>query len=288
MNQHTYSSILEKAYNKLVSEYRRLGFPETHVKCFGLNPGWNAVIGTHGCCGVAMSFQENNPLYGTEETHQDLEYLKTCTGTSLFGVAAANLSEAPLSRRSIALAALNALSQPFVTDDMLVSKGYQVGLEVKELIRSDDYMVIVGYGGLVKSYAGRCGELHVTDQRPPETFRTTIVGRDIRYGPAGITVHSAEENKEVLQEADVAIITGSTLVNGTFEDVAGYAKNARIRALYGSSAQLIPDVLFENGINIAMSVAISDPVRFEYDMLNAPDMETALRKHQRKYNVGSL
>ena len=288
MSRQISSMILEKAYCRLAGEYQRLDLPEPTVTCFGLNPGWNAVIGTNGCCGVAMSFQENNPLYGTEQTQQDLNYLKTCTGTSLFKVVSANLSEEHLSRRSIALAALNALSQPLVTDEVLNSKGYQVGLEIKDLVRSDDCLVIVGYGGLVKSYAGRCRDLHVTDQRPPETFRTTIVSNEIRYGPAGITVHPAEENKEVLQDADVAIITGSTLVNGTFEDVVGYAKNARIRALYGSSAQLIPDVLFENGINIAMSVAISDPARFEYDVLNAPDMETALRKHQRKYNVGCL
>ena len=50
----------------------------------------------------------------------------------------------------------------------------------------------------------------------------------------------------------------------------------------------IPDVLFENGINIAMSVAISDPEKFEFDVMNAPDMETALRKHQRKYNVSNM
>ncbi len=288
MTSHNPGTILEKAYEKLVNEYRRLALPESQVKCFGLNPGWNAVIGTDGCCGVAMSFQDNNPLYGTSETIQDTAYLQSFVGQSLFEVACANMSDPRVSRRSIALTALNALSQPFVTDEMLVSKGYRVGIEVKDLVRSDDYMVIVGYGGLVKSYAGRCRELHVTDQRPPETFRTTIVGKTISYGPAGITVHPAEENREVLKDADVAIITGSTLVNGTFEEVVGYAKNARIRALYGSSAQLIPDVLFENGINIAMSVAISDPARFEYDVLNAPDMETALRKHQRKYNVGCM
>jgi uncharacterized protein (DUF4213/DUF364 family) len=281
-------SILKKAYAKLVNEYRRLDMPDVRVKCFGLNPGWNALIGTGGCCGVAMSFQDNNPLYGTDETLQNTAYLQSFIGQSIFEVARANLSDPRVSRRSIALAALNALSQPFVTDEMLTGKGYRVGIEVKDLVRSDDYMVIVGYGGLVKSYAGRCRELHVTDQRPPETFRTTIVGETVSYGPAGITVHPAEENQEVLEQADVAIITGSTLVNGTFEEVAGYAKNARIRALYGSSAQLIPDVLFENGINIAMSVAISDPAKFEHDVLNAPDMETALRKHQRKYNVGCM
>jgi len=281
-------SILEKAYEKLVSEYRRLDLPDVRVKSFGLNPGWNAAIGTGGCCGVAMSFQDNNPLYGTDETRQDTIYLQSFIGQSLFEVARANMADPRVSRRSIALAALNALSQPFVTDEMLQSKGYRVGIEVKDLVRSDDYMVIVGYGGLVKSYAGRCRELHVTDQRPPESFTTTIVGKTVSYGPAGITVHPAEENREVLKDADIAIITGSTLVNGTFEEVAGYAKNARIRALYGSSAQLIPDVLFGNGINIAMSVAISDPAKFEFDVLNAPDMETALRKHQRKYNAGCI
>jgi uncharacterized protein (DUF4213/DUF364 family) len=279
-------TILTKAYEKLFSEYRRLGLPEPVVKNFGLNPGWNAVIGSGGCAGVAMSFVDNNPLYGSDETRQDLDFLQSLIGKPLFEVASACLGSPRVSRRSVALAALNALSQPFVTDEALVSKGFSPGLQVKELVRHDDKLVIVGYGGMVKSYVGRCRELHVTDQRPPETFRTTVVGDTITYGPAGITVHSSEENREVLGDADVALITGSTLVNGTFEEVVGYAKNARIRALYGSSAQLIPDVLFENGINVAMSVAISDPARFEYDVMNAPDMETALRKHQRKYDVG--
>ena len=288
MTRNCHPTILEKGYKKLLSEYRRLDLPVSIAQRFGLNPGWNAIIGSSGCCGIAMSFQDNNPLYGTDQTLQDMEYLRTCIGRSLFEVASANILDTRLSRRSISLTALNALSQPLVSDEMLRSKGYTVGVEVKDLVRTDDYMVIVGYGGLVKSYAGRCRELHVTDQRPVESFQTTIVGETISYGPAGITVHPAEENREVLQNADVAIITGSTLVNGTFEEVAGYAKNARIRALYGSSAQLIPDVLFENGINIVMSVAISDPVRFEHDVMNAPDMETALRKHQSKYNVGCL
>ena len=223
MIHDTSATILEKAYVKLLAEYRRLDLPEPTVKSFGLNPGWNAVIGTGGCCGVAMSFVDNNPLYGTEETRQDLDFLRSFVGKSLFEVASAGLADSHISRRSVALAALNAISQPFVTDDMLISKGFSVELDVKDMVKSDDKMVIVGYGGMVKSYAGRCRELHVTDQRPPETFRTTIVGDTIGYGPAGITVHSAGENKEVLRDADVAIITGSTLVNGTFEEVVGYA-----------------------------------------------------------------
>ncbi|MDD1727456.1 MAG: DUF364 domain-containing protein [Methanospirillum sp.] len=284
MNSKT---ILEKGYQKIIQEYQRLDLPEGRVRKFGLNPGWNAVIGTNGCCGVAMSFQDNNPRYGADQTGLDFIYLQTCIGRPLVEVARETIAKPSISQRSIGLTALNALSQPLVTDEVLQDKGFTTGVEVKDLVRSDDNLVIVGYGGLIKSYAGRCRELHVTDQRPPEVFRTTIVGETITHGPAGITVHPADENREVLVDADVAIITGSTLVNGTFEEVVRYAKNARIRALYGSSAQLIPDVLFENGINIVMSVAISDPEKFEFDVMNAPDMETALRKHQRKYNVGT-
>jgi uncharacterized protein (DUF4213/DUF364 family) len=279
------SSILEKGYYTLHNEYRNYGFPEVMVKKFGLNPGWNAVIGTSGCCGVAMSFQDNNPLYDTTQTLQDLENLKSWVGKPLFEIVKNTMNSDSISHRSIALASINALSQPCLTEEILQKKGYHTGVEVKELIRPDDNLVIVGYGGLIKSYAGRCRQLHVTDQRPVKTFQTTIIGETIEYGPEGIIVHSAEENKEVLKDADVAIITGSTLVNGTFEEVVGYAKNARIRALYGSSAQMIPDVLFANGINIAMSVAIGNPDTFESDVMNAPDMETALRKHQQKYNI---
>ena len=93
-------TILEKGYEKLASEYQRLDLPEAKVKNFGLNPGWNAVIGTYGCCGVAMSFQDNNPLYGTDQTLQDLEYLRSCVGSPLFDVASENISDSRLSRRS--------------------------------------------------------------------------------------------------------------------------------------------------------------------------------------------
>lgn len=103
-----------------------------------------------------------------------------------------------------------------------------------------------------------------------------------------VVIHSAEENEEVLSNADVVIITGSTLVNGTFEEVIRYAENARVRAIYGSSAQLFPDVLFDNGVNVVLSVAISDPDQFALDVANALNLETALRRHQRVYTLGCL
>ena len=45
-------------------------------------------------------------------------------------------------------------------------------------------------------------------------------------------------------KSDIVMITASALVNGTFDKLIGYSKNARIRGLYGLAA-VISDVLFE-------------------------------------------
>jgi uncharacterized protein (DUF4213/DUF364 family) len=279
-------NILLQGYAKLKAEYERRGLTPGTVIKFALQPGWNGIVGTCGCCGVAMSFRDNNPNYDDAETYFDVGKLKRYVGVSLFDLARDALGADALWQRSIAVAALNALSQPLVADGILREKGFDTTVDVSRLVTGDDVVAIVGYGGLVKEYAGRCRELHVTDMRPAGRFRTTIVGETIEYGPTEVHVHGADENGTVLPEADVVFITGSTLVNGTFREVAGYARNARLCALYGSSAQLLPDVLFENGIDVAMSVAIADPARFERDVMNSPDLEGSLKKHQRKYTVG--
>jgi len=282
----TENNILVKAIARLEEEYERLSLPRARVLKLGLQPGWNAVIGSDGCCGVAMSFRRNNPNYGDAETFFEVNELKRYVGTSLFDMARDCLRDGSVRHRSMAVAAMNALSQPLVADDVLRAKGYATGVDMARLVHEDDIVAIVGYGGLVREYTGRCKELHVTDMRPVSAFGTAIIGETVTYGPVGIRVHPAEDNPEVLARADVVFITGSTLVNDTFEEVAGYASNARLCCLYGSSAQLLPDVLFENGIDVVMSVAITDTGRFEQDVMNSSDMEGSLKKGQRKYTVG--
>ena len=279
----TSKDILERGYTRLVKEYERLGIKPGRVIKFVLKPTWNAVIGTNGCCGVAISFRGNHAIYEEDQTRFKLDELKTYVGASLFDVARDHMSSGVIRRSSIALAALNALSQPLLDEGRLERLGHGSVKSFSDVVMEDDVVVIIGYGGLVKDYLGRCRELHVTDMRPAESLKTVVVGDVVEYGPMEATVHSAKDNEVVLSQADVALITGSTLVNGTFNEVVGYASKARIRCLYGPSAQLLPDILFESGINAVMSVAISDPARFEYDMVNELDIEPALKRHQRKY-----
>ena len=84
------------------------------------------------------------------------------------------------------------------------------------------------------------------------------------------------------------MITGSSLVNNTFDELMDYTTNARLVGMYGPSASLIPDVLFERGVDFISSYQIIDSVRFEDSMINDIDMEMALKEHQRGYVVQSL
>jgi uncharacterized protein (DUF4213/DUF364 family) len=149
-----------------------------------------------------------------------------------------------------------------------------------ELIRPTDVVTVVGYGGLVRTLVGKCKEIHVTEMRPRETFVTTVIGKTVDYGPKVLSIHGERENEFVLSRSDVAIITGSSLVNGTFSELLSYSRRARSVGLYGPSACIIPDVLFERGADFILSHRIRDTERFRYDMVNDVDMETALKAYQ--------
>jgi uncharacterized protein (DUF4213/DUF364 family) len=76
-------------------------------------------------------------------------------------------------------------------------------------------------------------------------------------------------------------MTGSTIVNGTIDELLGYAAHARSVGLYGPSASIIPDVLFEEGVDFVLSHRVQDPQRFIEALMNDMNMESALRTHQR-------
>ncbi len=125
----------------------------------------------------------------------------------------------------------------------------------------------------------------MTDIRPRETFETVIIDNHIAHGPSDIIVHSAIENEQVLKIADVVIITASTLVNNTFEDLLKFTGNARLVGLYGPGASLIPDEFFDRNIDFITSFHITDPVRFSDDMINDHDMESSIRTYAKTVHV---
>jgi len=279
------TSILEETFIKLRSFYERKGIePGTLVK-IGLKPGWTVVVGTKEECGTAFRFSGPHKVY---EGHQvNLEVIRQFVGQNLMDVISRSIGSVLIPLRSVAVAAMSALSQRFLTVDSLAERGLRI-LDDQDLlesvITSQDVVTLIGYGGMVQSVLGRCKELHVADMRPRESLLTTMIGREIEYEPKRLTLHGPEEDEALLARSDVVIITASSIINGTIDDLLRYASHARVVGLYGPSASIIPDVLFERGIDFIMSHHVINPQKFIDSIENDMNMESALRKFQ-KYQV---
>ncbi len=274
-------TLLKHTLHRLRHLYETARLEPGRVIEIGLKPQWNVVIGSDGQCGMAINFTGIHSLQETPEP--DLEKLKSYIGGGLMAMADEAIPSQNIHMRAIGVAAMSALSQPLLTPDSLRTRGFECTegpAVMAELIRSTDVVTVVGYGGLVRSLVGTCKEIHVTEMRPRETFVTTVIGRTVDFGPKVLSIHGERENEFVLGRSDVIIITGSSLVNGTLAELLAYSRRARSVGLYGPSACIIPDVLFEQGVEFVLSHRIRDPERFRYDMVNDIDMETALKTYQ--------
>jgi uncharacterized protein (DUF4213/DUF364 family) len=273
---------LEETFLRLQSLYTGEGITHGMLVKIGLKPGWTVVVGMNGECGTAFRFSGPHKVY---EGHRvDLEILKRFVGKNLMDVVSENIGSTLIPLKSIAVAAMSALSQRFLSVDSLTKRGLRIWDDqslLESVITPHDVVTLIGYGGMVQNVLGKCKELHVADMRPRETLLTTIIGEEIEYEPKRLTLHGPEDDEALLGRSDVVIITASSLVNGTFDDLLRYASHARVVGLYGPSASIIPDVLFERGVDFMMSHHVINPQKFIDSIENDMNMESVLRKFQR-------
>jgi uncharacterized protein len=76
----------------------------------------------------------------------------------------------------------------------------------------------------------------------------------------------AEQAATVVPEADVLLITGTTLINDTLEELLALAKPAARVTMVGPTVSLLPDAFLRRGADILGTVRITDPDAF-LDML---------------------
>jgi uncharacterized protein len=279
--------ILGETLARLESLYKKEKLNPGVLVKVGLKPGWNVVIGTEGQCGMAMSFTNSTESFGKPSLN--VPRLQSFIKKDLFEVAAYSLKSESWQERAIGVAAMSALSQPLLTPDQLSRRGFKISAEpggMMSLLKPEDIVAIVGYGGAISRMTSKCKELHVTDMRPRAAFQALVIGDRIEYAPRRVFVYTEQENKEVFGKATLVIITGSSLVNGTFEELMSYRRNPRLTVMYGSSVSLIPDVFFEEGVDFINSYRVSDPARFEDGMLNEMNIEQVVHSTQQSQMIG--
>jgi uncharacterized protein (DUF4213/DUF364 family) len=150
-----------------------------------------------------------------------------------------------LSKSVVGIATLNALSSIYIENNSgayVISKGNI--LDHMALEKSDTVVFVGRISPLIKRIEGKVEKIFVLE-------------RDLRRRESGVLPDTASE--EVLPRANVAIITGTTLVNGTIDRLIELSRGAREIAVVGASASILPDPLFLRGVTSVSGIKVLDP-----------------------------
>ncbi len=149
-----------------------------------------------------------------------------------------------IGERIVGVASINAVSAPYIrdSDELKLVKGNLI--DHLDLKRGD----LVVMAGNIKPFKepirSRGCELVVLERSPQFMDEDTLP--DIAAD-------------EVIPKADVLIVSGTSLANGTIDRVLSLAKKAREIALVGPSASAHPKVLFDHGITIIGCIKVLNP-----------------------------
>lgn len=250
---------LNDAYSQIMQLYRAEGLTPEPLEGIGFSGKWTSVFGTGSQSGMAFNFTGEHEFYGQTDPMRFIE-LQHFIGESLTSVAGYLAEkEGVLYLNALYLAVLNALSNPLNTAERLKKRGFSVIPDSNfDFIREDDFVTVIGAGGVVNHLRKLCKEVHVSDMRPQNALEGFWLGKEIYKGPANIIFHSPEENEKLLAQSDVVLMTGSTLVNQTIFDLLPMIKKSRITGLFGPSAMLLPDYLRDLGVNFIMTSHITN------------------------------
>ncbi|MCK7508168.1 MAG: DUF364 domain-containing protein [Desulfobacterales bacterium] len=106
----------------------------------------------------------------------------------------------------------------------------------------------------------------------------------IEKNPDRLDLLSDEDRKQALQDCDVAIITATTLLNNTFEEIAAALGSPRSVALMGPSTPLLPDIFRDTPVTHLGGAVVADSARV-LQVISEGGGTPALRPYLRFVNL---
>lgn len=267
---------LGDAYQAICRQYAKEGREPGLLQSIGFASGWTCVDATGGQRGLAFHFNGAHGVYGPVDP-APLTGLQPFMGQSLYRLTEHLLLQKGLLFRSACVAALNALSHPFTARASLLKRGIPLAEDEElDFIKPGDQIALIGYGRVIGALHRKGMPFHVWEMRPQPALRTLAVGEEICWGPADVHFHAAGEEAALLAEADIVLITGSTLVNDTLPGLLAQCAGARIIGLFGPSAGLLPEYLLGLGIKYIL-----------YDCSQAPQgLTQVLTEGEGRHSLG--
>ncbi|KXS40327.1 MAG: hypothetical protein AWU58_1958 [Methanohalophilus sp. T328-1] len=145
-------------------------------------------------------------------------------------------------KRTVATSALNAFIKKTGEE---ISSYESSDTSVLDIIKNNDRVAMVGhFAPMIPGILKKASTLYVAEKRPIKDERITIVPE--------------EELKETIASSDVAIITGTTLLNNSLGPLMESVSQASNAILLGPTTPLYPEPFFEEGFTAVMGTRIDD------------------------------
>lgn len=152
---------------------------------------------------------------------------------------------------SLAIATLNALTGTCLHRGWKDRYHIKVNMDAQDAIDLSGERSLALIGAIVpvlRKLKGRSSNWWVIEQDP-----RTLKGDELKhYVPS-------DDCEEILRKADVLVITGVTLINHTLEKILEKAKPDADIALMGPTASMLPEPLFERGVDVVGGVWVKRP-----------------------------
>jgi uncharacterized protein len=157
-------------------------------------------------------------------------------------------------RRAVGIATLNALAECCWRRRPSPGVVLHAGVDAFDAaeIRPGDKVVVVGaFVPFLKELKRRQQPFLVLEQDP-----ATLKAEELPF------FRPAEQAASTVPRADVLLITGSTLVNATLEDLLALARPEARVAVIGPTVGMLPDAFLARGANVLGCVRITEPDAF--------------------------
>jgi len=194
--------------------------------------GYTAVLLDNGRCGLAYTFRHETgggccafPEAGSISGRPATELLSYANSTDVIGSA-------------IALATANALADPPMDS-------ISDGMKLMSIDAEDEAGMVGFFPPLVEPLRRQFKALHIFDREPNH----------------GQKVLPEEAQAEILPRCQVVIITATSLLNRTLDNLLGYCTNAREVMLLGPSTPYAPEVLAAKRVTILSGTRVTDAAR---------------------------
>jgi uncharacterized protein len=157
-------------------------------------------------------------------------------------------------RRAVGIAAVNALAdccwQRRPNPDVELRQGVDA-FDATDIRPGDTVVVVGAFVPFLKELKRRGHSFLVLEQDP-----ATLKPDELPF------FRPAEQAAQILPEGDVVLITGSTLVNNTLEQLLAVTRQEARVTIVGPTVGMLPDAFLDRGADVLGCVRITEPDAF--------------------------